>query len=110
MEEEQKKKRKRDGVWEHVGGEDDEGRCWCRHCPTEWKFSITQKVATVRAHFGVNDNGLRIAGQSGKCRNNPYAPATLNTPIVSHLVAAMTPALQKQFQSELACTSPGHPL
>ena len=104
MEDQDRKKRKRDSVWDHVGGEEGEGRCWCKHCPKNWNFSITLKVETIRLHFGVDKNGMRIPGQSGSCRNNPYAAGPPPTsPIAAHLVAAMSPALHKKFKAEVAC-------
>lgn len=102
MEEQAKKKRKRDGVWEHVLGEDNAGICWCNCCKKEWNFSITEKVEIVRKHFGVDKNGMRLPGNSGKCRCNPYSSSVSSSSISAHLVAAMSPALQKQFQSEIA--------
>jgi len=98
-----RKRRKRDGVWEHVVGEDNGGTCFCRHCAKKWSFSITEKVDTVRLHFGVDKNGHRIPGKSAPCPKNPYAPSAVQNAITAHLVAPMTPALQKKFQDELSC-------
>lgn len=94
--EQEKKRRKRDVVWDHVDGAEDEDVCWCKHCPHKWK------VDTIRLHFGIDKNGYRLPGK-GSCRKNPYASTGSPGSVTSHLVAAMSPALQKKFREEMAC-------
>ena len=100
--EQEKKRRKRDSVWDHVKGVEDENYCWCKHCNQKWNFTITKKVETIRQHFGVDKNGFRAHG-SGSCRSNPYPSAAAPNSITAHLVAPMSPALQKKFKEEIAC-------